>query len=856
MRRRRREPFAWYAGLKQELIRRTAYVALFFRLIEVIAGWILFRQSFAAASGRPDAAQLVFVGYGVANVVLCAWYRTRRASRPVVLTDLGINLTGTVWMAALTGGARSPIVLIGFVKIAAYGVLFSPGLGSFAFMTTLASLMPLFATEFLLPHAAMPGVNWPTAVQHSVNLTFQATALSAILIGTAWLFDELGRKEREVTAEAARATEAAQREHAAAAVTGALLAVSDAVSRLSRPDEVLNKVVEVAPRVLAVNYCAVLLWHEDSNTYRSAALGGVDPVLAERAAAVPLAPEEAPDLEWVRRLGHCAVVNAVGLTRLGVPHAPTILMAPLLSGGHFYGVIQFARRGGQNSFTQRDLAIADGIASQTAIALERARLVDESRRLVRAVESTTEAVVITDPEGRAVFANQAFANLYGAARERILGRTVLAEALEVPLTAPVPDGRSLLEQNWQGETRLRRPAGDLPTDTAIPVHVTVSVIRDLSGQTQGTVTILQDVSAEKELQRQLQRADRLAAAGELAAGVAHEVNNALVSILAQAERARESADAAGLRDALLRVETHGHRIADIVQRLLRFARPPTPQRGPVDLLALVRDTIQLMSHDLDRARVRSELLAPASLPLVVADAKLVQQVLVNLFTNAAQAMQPAGGTLRVTAKTLQNWVAVEVHDTGVGIPADDLPRIFDPFFSTKEKGTGLGLSVSDAIVNAHGGELLVQSTPGRGTVFTLRLPTTGVSVAAHIRTALVVDDDDAVAATLMAMLSRDGLSVERASTGTEALATLHNATFDAVFLDLRLPDLSGEEVYARLAADLPAVAQRVIFVTGGLWRPEGGGLRDRLPPQPTLSKPCTLAQIRDALSRLAEQCAA
>jgi CheY-like chemotaxis protein len=130
-----------------------------------------------------------------------------------------------------------------------------------------------------------------------------------------------------------------------------------------------------------------------------------------------------------------------------------------------------------------------------------------------------------------------------------------------------------------------------------------------------------------------------------------------------------------------------------------------------------------------------------------------------------------------------------------------------------------------------------------------------VSAAARARTALVVDDDDGVADTLTSMLSRDGLVVARAATGTEALAVLHDSTFDVVFLDLRLPDLSGEEVYAWLAAERPDVARRVIFVTGGLWRPEGGALRNRLPPQPTLGKPCTLAQIRDALRRLEERIA-
>jgi len=861
VRRRRLGPFAWYASLKPDLIRRTAYVALVFRLTELAAGWILFRQSFAAASSRPEAAQLIFAAYGIANILLCACYRARRASRAIVLADLGTNLTGTVWMSALTGGVGSPIILIGAVKIAAYGVLFSPGLGSFACMTTLAGFMPLFAIELLVPHAGTVVLDWPPGVQHTIHLAFHATALSAILIGATWLFDELARKEQQVMAEAERSMAAAQREHAAAAVTGALLAVSEAVSRLSHPDEVLNKVVEVAPRVLAVDYCVVLLWSDATNTYRSAALGGVEPPVAARAAALQLPPEEAPDLEWVRRLGHCAVVNAVGLARLGIPPTPAILMAPLVSGGHFYGVIHFARRGGQNAFTQRDLVIADGIAAQTAVALERARLVDESRRLARAVESTTEAVVITDPEGRTVFANQAFLDLCGTVPERILGRRVLAEALEARATGAAQEGRSLLDHNWQGETRLRRPpAGDLPAqrpaDCAIPVHVTVSVIRDAAGQAQGAVTILQDVSRQRELPQHMQRADRLAVAGELAAGVAHEVNNALAGILAQAQSAHTSADAAGLRDVLRRVETEGQRLADIVQRLVRFARPPTPQRGPVDVCALVCDTLQLMAYDLERAGVRSELAAPADLPVIVADVTLLQQVLLDLFTNAVEAMEPAGGTLRVSVTALPGWVAIEVHDTGIGIPAANLPHIFDPFYSTKETGTGLGLSVSYAIVTVHGGELAVQSTPGSGTAVTLRLPTAGVSPAARARTVLVVDDDDAVAATLTAMLSRDGMVVERAATGTAALAAIHASTFDAVFLDLRLPDLSGEEVYARLAAERPEVAQRVIFVTGGLWRPDAGGLRDRLPPQPTLGKPCTLAQIRDALRRLEEQRAA
>jgi CheY-like chemotaxis protein len=195
-------------------------------------------------------------------------------------------------------------------------------------------------------------------------------------------------------------------------------------------------------------------------------------------------------------------------------------------------------------------------------------------------------------------------------------------------------------------------------------------------------------------------------------------------------------------------------------------------------------------------------------------------------------------------------VYIEVQDNGIGIPDDVLSRVFDPFFSTKSKGTGLGLSVSFNIVRAHAGDLTVHSTPGVGTVFTVKLPAASDDRVTDVHTALLVDDDPAVAATLEDMLRNEGLEVRRAATGQEALAMLERQTFDAIFLDVRLPDISGPDVYARLAAVDPEKARRVIFVTGGLWRIESRGLRDQLPPQPMLAKPCTAEQIREALRLL------
>ena len=832
-------------GLKRDLIQQTAFPMLAFRLLDGLAVWVLFNEAFLVDFSSPWIIHVLFLGYFAANSFFCLRYRAERIDGRTVLTDIAVNLGTMTFLCGWTGGVNSPVVLVCLIKVAGYGVVYGPYTGRMAIFAMVTSTAVLVAGHFIGWWSLVPIDVVPALVEQRLDFVFRFGVLGAILVGATWVFRQVAEKEAAAGAEARRAREAAQREHVGAIVTGALLAVSEAISRLTRIDEILNKVVDVAPRVLMVDYCGIFLWNEETATYRGAAVSGVEPVMARRLAGLKLSPAEVPDLEWVRTLGHCAVIAPRGLARIGVPDTPTLLTAPLLSGGRFYGVVQFARRNGQHSFTQRDLTIADGVAGQTAVALERVRLVEESRRLVRAVESTAEAVLITDRHRRIVFANEAFLQLFGYTRAEVVGRDALTLGGEMSEDWVRDVQRGVAETSWRGEASARRKDGGV-----FPVAFNTSLMRGEDNQVQGAVVIMQDISAQRMLQEQLHRADRLAAAGELAAGMAHEVNNALVGILGQAELARGPADADTLRTAMGRVEIQGRRISEIVQGLLGFARPQPPQRGLVDVRDLVRETLLLMAHDLGRSHIRSETRFAPDLPPVLADAKQIQQVLVNLFTNAAQAMEPAGGTLIVNIETAPTGVSLEVQDSGGGIPEEDLPRVFDPFFSTKDTGNGLGLSVSYGIVQAHGGEMTVRSARGVGTTFIVRLPAAPAVDGSGLQTVLLVDDDAAVAETLAAMLVREGLAVQRAATGGEALAAVACGHFDAIFLDVRLPDISGEEVYARLAAENPDVARRVIFVTGGLWRVESRGLREKLPPQPTLSKPCTLAQIREALRLL------
>jgi PAS domain S-box-containing protein len=836
-------------GLKRDLIQQTAYFVFVFRILEGLAAWLLFNTVFLAATSHWWALVILFLAYFLVDAFFYLQYRAGRISNAIVLADIAANIGTMLVVARWTGGVVSPVILIVLFKIAAYAFIFSVHAGIVASALTLAGIGALGVAEGLDWYQVTVTID--PSLESQIQLVFRIVVLVMILVSATWLFNQLAAKERQVRAEAERAKKAAERERAGAAVMGALLAVSEAISRLTRLEDILDKVVDLSPRVLAVDYCGILLWNDETATYRGATVSGVEPALAYQFTTLRLAPDQVPDLEWVRRVGHCALIPAHSGAPFGEGSGPMLLTAPLLSGGRFYGVVQFARREG-SSFTQRDFTIADGVAGQTAVALERARLIEESGRLVRALESTGEAVLITDRHRRIVFVNQAFSDIFGYAREEILGRDSLAIGNEMS-EQWIRDVQDILqEQNWRGEATARRKDG-----TAFPVALHVSLIRTADNRLQGSVAILEDISAQRHLQEQLHRADRLAAAGELAAGVAHEVNNALAGILGQTELAHEAQDMQTLRTAMAFVEAQGHRIADIVQGLLGFARPQPPQRGLVDLRQLVRDTLTLMAHELGRSRVRSETHLARDVSPILADAKQIQQVLVNLFTNAMQAMEPrGGGAMVVTVQSTPGIVCLEVQDRGMGIDAEALPRVFDPFFSTKPKGSGLGLSVSYAIVQAHGGDMTVRSELNEGTTFTVKMPAVATAHTSAPRTALLIDDDPAVAETLTDMLEREGLTVRRAATGGEGLAILASEIFDAIFLDVRLPDISGPDVYARLAAEHPDQARRVVFVTGGLWRMGTRGLREQLPAQPTLSKPCTSAQIREVLRLLRDQRAA
>jgi len=368
----------------------------------------------------------------------------------------------------------------------------------------------------------------------------------------------------------------------------------------------------------------------------------------------------------------------------------------------------------------------------------------------------------------------------------------------------------------------------------------------------------------KRTQAQLIHAEKLAAVGELAAGVAHEINNPLTTILGEVQLLAMSAPSDEVRGRLRVIAEESARAAGIVQNLLLFARVYPPQRT----LCVVADQIQRVlglkayQFQLDNVRVVTDF-APA--PPVWADDNQVQQVLLNLVQNAHQAMRAARGrgVLTVRVRPAEGAVRVEVLDDGPGIPPEHLPRIFDPFYTTKPpgEGSGLGLSVSYGIVSEHGGKLWAENRPEGGAAFHLELPIAGPAPASapprelplpsrplHV---LLVEDERRVADVLASLLKSLGHTADVAIGGRDGLARVGAGAYDVVFVDLKMPEMDGREFWAALGARAAPLARRTIFMTGNPRSREA--LAIEADGAPVLGKPFTLKELAAVLRTAAQR---
>lgn len=353
--------------------------------------------------------------------------------------------------------------------------------------------------------------------------------------------------------------------------------------------------------------------------------------------------------------------------------------------------------------------------------------------------------------------------------------------------------------------------------------------------------IIRDVSDRKKREDQnrdgryqMLQAEKMAALGQTISGVAHELNNPLATILSWAERLSERNVDDKTKQGLEVILAESERAARIVRNLLTFARKRQTTRAMVDLNQVVRETLALRAYEQKVSNIRVVEAMATGLPELFADGHQIKQVLLNLLINAEQACIGANGKGTIVIRTAHDSdrgsVTLEVNDDGPGIPEERLSKIFDPFFTTKEvgQGTGLGLTVAYAIVQEHGGRIWVESAPSN-TSFFIELPVTGQHLnAPPAKTpqqpisldafkglrVLVVEDEPALAVAVSEALGDAGFTVDRAGDGEEGLTRLAEARYDLIVCDLKMPRIDGMQFYRAMAAATPALARRVIFVTG------------------------------------------
>src|SRR5436309_2889291 len=374
------------------------------------------------------------------------------------------------------------------------------------------------------------------------------------------------------------------------------------------------------------------------------------------------------------------------------------------------------------------------------------------------------------------------------------------------------------------EIRVRHKLGEWRR-----IRFNFSPLADEKGNIEGVVLSGRDVTDLKRLEEQLIQAEKLAAMGQMLAGVAHELNNQLTAILGVTEllRERQGEDDSTTRQLEL-THRQARRAARIVQNLLEFSRPASPQKKPLDLSNLLERTLQLHEHSLRRNNVEVDFRLQPDLPSVIGDANQLIQVFLNLITNAEQAIREVRdtGRIQIRAGRNGNQLAITVQDDGVGIRPESLPRIFDPFYTTKRPGggTGLGLSICMSIIREHGGNIEAETLPAGGSAFTIYLPIasgaplgstappldTGVAAKTVRATAdllkgravLVLDGEDSLRMLLQEGLSAQGLRVDGAATTEEALAHLGRSSYDVFLCDLHLSSggytVDGREAASRI----------------------------------------------------------
>ncbi|MBL7209393.1 MAG: PAS domain S-box protein [Dehalococcoidia bacterium] len=497
----------------------------------------------------------------------------------------------------------------------------------------------------------------------------------------------------------------------------------------------------------------------------------------------------------------------------------------------------------------------------------------QSEERYRAIlESVEDGYFEVDIAGSFTFFNEALWRILGYPAEELMGmnsRTYSvgedAKRVYEAFNEVYRTGKPVQGFSWQ---ILRKDGSKRFLETS------ASLVRDPEGNPIGFRGVSRDVTGRKEAEeerRQLEQkahlASRLASVGEMASGIAHEINNPLTGVIGYAQLLTGREDVpTDIKKDLATINDGAQRVADIVKRLLAFARQQKLERDYVSINDIIRTTLALRTYELKTGNIELTTYLAPDLPATIADGGQLQQVFLNLIINAETEMKlgHGKGTLLVKTETVDNTIRISFQDDGPGIRKENLDRIFEPFFTTREvgKGTGLGLSICYGIISEHGGSIHTESKLREGATFIVELPI--VTKAEQLKLAepdaeeaqrvagvkiLVVDDEPTILSFVSRALTDEGYKVETVDNATEALERIKSQRYNLILLDIKLPDMSGIELYQRIQKIARSLTRRVVFITGDVIGARTTAFLSST-KAPHIAKPFDATQLKKEINRM------
>ena len=530
--------------------------------------------------------------------------------------------------------------------------------------------------------------------------------------------------------------------------------------------------------------------------------------------------------------------------------AACVVVCPIQDAEGPLGYLVIDNRASARPVDPRERELLEMLSEYLAIALRNAHLygeiADTKRSLEQLIASAGDGIISVDAADRINGWNPAAQRVFGPTAAEVSGRRIMD-------LLPEREYRAARERLARGSAmEMFEATVTEDRETPAALAVTLSGLRNRQGGLDGVIAIVRDITAQREVENQLHQSEKLTALGQLAGGIAHDFNNLLQAILGYAQLMKANPDNADLMQRSLSVvESAALDGSETVRRIQQFARlRPEERFMPVDINHIVEDAVAItrprweekIAHDSRQMDLRLDLRARQH---IHGRSAALTEVMTNLVLNAMDAM-PEGGTLSISTKDVAETVAITVTDTGIGMPEHVRRRVFEPFFSTKgEAGSGLGLSMAYSIIRRHGGDIRVESEPGKGTTFALLVPSAGETPAApaapttpasrRAARVLLVDDEPQVLSALTELLQAAGHNVSAAPGGAAALKIYTPGRYDVVMTNVGMAGMNGWEVTERLRA-LDAKVP-VVFITGWGLREEERARLSALRVQHCLFKP-------------------